>query len=68
VLLSLVGLVGTVIFGALMGVVAGYVTFAPYWGRCCRTDFIIEGGFPVSLVSWVLAMIASLLLPAKGGR
>jgi hypothetical protein len=68
VLLSLVGLVGTVIFGALMGVVAGYVTLAPGWGRCCRTDFIIEGGFPVSLVSWVLAMIASLLLPAKGGR
>jgi hypothetical protein len=64
--LSLVGLVGTLIFGALTAFDAGMS--GGFFGRGLSTDVLIEGGLPVSLGSWVLALIASVLLPAKSGR
>jgi hypothetical protein len=67
VLLSLAGLAGTAIFVFLLGIATFYATFNPYWGRCCRTDVVIESGFFVSLASYALAAIASLLLPARAG-
>jgi hypothetical protein len=63
--LSLVGLVGALIFGVLTvfetALSGGFV-------RGLSTDVLIEGGLPVSLGSWMLALIASVLLPAKSGR
>jgi hypothetical protein len=68
VLLSLAGCAGTVIFVVLLGIEAGFATVT-FLGRsgCCRTDIVIESGFYVSLASYTLAMIASLLLPARAG-
>ena len=65
--LSLVGMVGTILFAVLM---VFFGTPSWYgWGRgSFRTDIFIAAGLPVSLLSWVLALIASVLLPAKSGR
>lgn len=65
--LSLAGFAGTAVFFVLVVITAGFLTFSPYWGRFSQTDILMESGFPVSLASYTLAMIASLLLPARAG-
>jgi hypothetical protein len=66
--LSLVGLVGTVLVGAVTAFDAA-LSGGFGWGRTAfHTDVFIEGGLPASLGSWVLALIASVLVPAKRGR
>ena len=67
VLVALAGGAGIVTFGIFMAIASGLATFNPYWGRCCRTDFMIESGFYVSLAGYGLAIVASLLLPAGSG-
>jgi hypothetical protein len=68
VLLSLAGCAGTAIFVGLLESAAGLAT-VDFFGRgtCCRTDLVIESGFYVTLASYALALVASLLLPARAG-
>ena len=64
VLLSLAGCAGTVSFEVLLFIAAFWATFYFF---CHHTDLVIESGFYVTLASYTLAMIASLLLPARSG-
>jgi hypothetical protein len=66
VLLSLASCAGTAIFVGLLENAAGLAT-VDYFGltNCCRNDFVVESGFYVTLTSYTLALIASLLLPAR---
>jgi hypothetical protein len=63
--LALLASVGTVVFEFLLGLAAAYSTFSPYWGRFSRTVVSVEAGFPVSLAGYLLAGLASLLLPPR---
>jgi hypothetical protein len=63
--LALLASVGTVAFEFLLGLAAAYSTFSPYWGRGTSTVVSVEAGFPVSLAGYLLAGLASLLLPPR---